>query len=278
MYIPVETDVTSTPGGQTASVVDGEEAVAPAADGPLAGLVPPPDCAQIPTAAELNEIEKSHYESDATFAGTLAQGLFSASASGRRIVVVEDYYRGKYCTAPTGVRLLYGVGVRLRIGVSNIKGDVKLTLPFIAASAEVGAATAQYHLSVKGYTGTDISDLIPQPGDFNVESYVGLIEKIGKIQQLITKEIDKVTPVRLGIELAIDPEAVLRSGVGTAWALSQISDGRSLADALKAYSWTPEASAAISAVYANLQVDDAERPHGDAVRTAQRLLGKLRLR
>jgi hypothetical protein len=243
---------------------------------PLATLVA--DCAEVPLASELDEIDKSHFESDATFAGSLAQGLFSANASGRRIVVVEDFYRGKHCLGPSDQRILYGSAVRLRVGVSNFTGDIKLTLPFIAASAEVGSARAQYHLSVRGYKGTAIAELIPEPGDFDVQSYVGLIEKIAAIQKLITQDIDNVVPVRLGIEAPDNPQAVLRSSVGTVWALGQIADGRGLAEALRAFDWSSEASSAITSTYTSLQVGADERPHGDAIRTTQGLLGRLRLK
>lgn len=276
MYLPLEEPVADV------TIADDQVGEAPQSTLPPLGSRPfasIPNCATIPTATELDELDKRRFESDASFAGSLSQGLFSGSGGGRRLVVVEDFYRGKYCTAPSGERLLYGAAVRLRVGISEIKAEMKLTLPFIAASAEVGSARAFYHLSVRGYTGPDIADLIPEPGDFNVETYVGLMDKITKIQKLLTSDIANIKPVRLAVELPDnDAGFVLRSSVGTTWALSQIADGKNLNDALHAYQWSDEASSAITATYHKLDIADGNQPHGDATRAAQALLGRLRLR
>jgi hypothetical protein len=276
MYLPIEEPVAELAAADDTVGEAQQSELASQGAGPLTTI---PDCASIPTATELDELDKRRFESDASFAGSLSQGLFSGSGGGRRLVVVEDFYRGKYCTAPSGERLLYGAAVRLRVGISEIKAEMKLTLPFIAASAEVGSARAFYHLSVKGYTGPNIAELIPEPGDFNVETYVGLMDKITKIQKLLTSDTANIKPVRLAIDVPdTDAAFVLRSSVGTTWALSQIADGKNLNDALQAYDWSDEASAAITATYRKLDIADGSQPHGDATRAAQAMLGRLRLR
>jgi hypothetical protein len=107
-------------------------------------LSKPSDCERVPTADELDEVDKRHYESDASFAVELSQGLFSAGASGRRVVVVEDYYRAARCTNADGVELVYGVAARLRIGVSDFTGDLSSPYPSLRPpprSARPGLAT-----------------------------------------------------------------------------------------------------------------------------------------
>lgn len=244
----------------------------------------PVRCENPPAADALSELQIERYEVDYKFAGELSGALFSATASGRRIVVIQDYYRAAPCTAADGTELLYGVSARLSIGVSNFSAGAKLTLPFIAGAVEVGAARATYKLQVRGYVGRDkLAGLIPDLKELNVENYVKLMENIRKLQQLITRDTANIQPRPLFAQLphVSDPSVVLRSDIGTVFALSQIAEGRSLTRAKSARDWPDEARDAIEDTYMQLVDEDAtgeRQPDRRAAEQADELLGGLRLR
>lgn len=133
-------------------------------------------------------------ESAALEAGVPALG--SGSGGGlRRVIVLEHVGYDERKLADGGIEHV-GFAIRLCVTVSKLDSNVKLSLPFITASAQLGSTEAVWTLQIVGLTGPKISAVKVVPTELNVETFV-----IAK--QSLERLIDAVT----------DPETLLSSKV-----------------------------------------------------------------
>lgn len=240
-------------------------------------------CATPPSAAELNEFQTQRSELRANVAAEIGLTLLSASVSGRRLIVVQDFYRGARCEGSDGSTILYGASARLIVDIAGFDAKAQLTLPAIAAQVQMGMASAQYKLTARGYVGP-LSEVLVDPGELNVESYVKLLASITLLQKRLADDTVNIRPVPLFVDLPVgDVEmATRRRSIGVTFALSQIADGRSLNAARREVewsSWATEAQEAINETYDSIVGTDADlRPGTDAQNAARSYLGHLRLK
>ncbi|WP_433293675.1 hypothetical protein ACQP2F_31210 [Actinoplanes sp. CA-030573] len=80
-------------------------------------------------------------------------------------------------------------------------GDVSVSLPVLAARAQLGHARAQTSLQIRGYTGTL---KLPTFETLNVDNYGDYIKTVSYFQDRLTASTDGVTPVLL-FRLAPEP-------------------------------------------------------------------------
>ncbi len=215
---------------------------------------------------------------------SLGINLGSLSATGEQRVWISEKSIYKDCAASDGSLIRMGASVRLLVHFSALKADVKLTLPLIAAEAQLGNTEARVSLSVLGYIGSIPKDYqIPwQP--FNVESYAVIMERAGKVRDLVFSDLQSISPVPLAVPSPVDiTDDTMVMAIGRAWALSNISDGRSCSDAkqrLPEQLANTAATDAISQTYAQLlksKTCDGAKPDPIAQATASQLIGGLRL-
>lgn len=241
-------------------------------------------CAQPPAASELGSFETSRSELRVQAAAKLGLTLLSSNVSGRRLIVVQDFYRGAFCQSEDGWRVLYGVSARLVVDLAGFEARAQLTLPAIAAQVEIGMATASYKLGARGYVGS-ISQVLVSPTALNVENYVALTGSIELLQKLLADDIPNLRPEPLFVDMpaqgSVDSD--YRWSVGLVFALSQVAERQSLSSAKKAIvweTWSDEARSAIEELYlSTLRLPDSDsRPDGAMQSWARSYLGKLRLR
>ncbi|MDQ6946462.1 MAG: hypothetical protein M3256_09350 [Actinomycetota bacterium] len=170
------------------------------------------------------------------------------------------------------------------IDISGFDAKAQLTLPAMAAQVQMGVASAQYKLMARGYVGP-LSEVLIDPGELNVESYVKLTGAISKLQRLLADDVQNIRPVPLFVDLPAggDSEGDRRWAVGATFALSQIADGQSLAKSRRVMdwdSWSEEAKQAIEETYTLLvgAKDDDFQPDGAMKASAQSYLGPLRIK
>ncbi len=148
------------------------------------------------------------------------------SGSGRERVIVLEFSRSAPCLAGDGTELRYGVAVRLAVKVSKYEARTSLTLPVVAAEAQLGRVEAQSMLLVRGYVGAKLGSLIPALEAFSVESYVNLMQRVSQIQALISQDTANIRPALLHVPPnEVEDEGKHDHALGVTWALSMLADG-----------------------------------------------------
>ena len=140
----------------------------------------------------------------------------------------------------------------MAVKASNFDAEMHLSLPLLAAETQIGRAQTESTLLVNGYVGAELASLLPKPGVFDVEKYAELMDAMGRIQELVNRDVANVRPVPLQIAPELGPEPDrYDEALGTAWALSQMAEGRSLDEAKREFPLTARvgAEAAIDRTY-----------------------------
>jgi hypothetical protein len=212
-------------GGEFVSSVDLGIGPSPVAPKPTAG---------IPTSlAELNQQVSRTYDLSVTAAGQLSIPVVGSVSGGfdRRVVVLE---RKAYKEITENqIKYQYGYAIRLAITVNKITGGIKLTLPFLAASAEVGTIEGKWILQVAGLAGPKIDAAILPPTELRVETFVLAKQSLTKVINAINHATTTFSAVQVGVVKPPDVvEREYRISIGRAYALGRIEKGRSIRDAI----------------------------------------------
>jgi hypothetical protein len=184
-------------------------------------------CDTPPQAQDLADWDQHYFSLDAHLATKLGFGFGVMSAGARQRIIVLEFSRSAPCIASDGTELRYGVSVRLVVRVSNYEAGANLALPFVAAEAQMGHLQTESTLAVRGYAGQGLAGLIPPLQSLTVDTYVDLMQRISKIQDLLGRDIANVRPALLQVpETAVEgPNRKVEHAVGLVWALSKIADG-----------------------------------------------------
>ena len=121
-----------------------------------------------------------------------------------------------------------GAGVMLALKVSGLNASTDLSLPTLAANAQLKQATIQYRLSTFGLSGKAINDAIPSAtaiGQFNTESYAALMQSISKIQSSYTASSADLTVTPRLISVSAGKTPLLTTVAVQAYALRQVALG-----------------------------------------------------
>ncbi len=216
-------------------------------------------------------------------AASLGIPFGSAESKTARRIVVQEYAKYRdIMEGTTAVR--WGVGVRWIVNVKILNTEAKISsVPMVAASAQVGFVEATARFQVLGIASPEVTKAIPAPTDLNTETYVELKQALLKIKALIYEQATTIRPQVLAIT-ADAPETSERSYEGAlavAWALTKISEGRTLLRAQTEY----EKSSAffreeVKSVYIDVaSTSDANsKPSDEARAKARRILNDLSVR
>lgn len=237
---------------------------------------------RVPKATQLSRWETQSWSLGVDYAAKLGFPMAGGEISGAERIFLQEFSRSKDVDAGGGLKVRYGVAVRLLVRVSEMRTAMSLTLPIIAANAELGAARAESRLLVVGYNGQGLAKLIPKPKQFNVENYVELVDSVGRIQELIASDVANVAPEPLEVpESVVGPGSDYDKAVAIAWALSSLAEGRNCEWARRELpAATEEMRNLVEHVYAEFTDNGArgEAPPAAARAKARARLGKLRLR
>ena len=167
--------------------------------------------------------ETSSYDLTVTAAVSLnipVVGSVSGGAS-RRVVVLE---RRSYRKQPAADGTEYlGYTIRLAVTVNRIGTETKLTLPFLAASAEVGQIEGRWAVQVVGLLGPKIDQALIPPAELSVEQYFKAKECLKAIIDAIPDETTTIQEQRIYFEPSLSLEQQLMDQtLGRAYGLSCI--------------------------------------------------------
>jgi hypothetical protein len=229
------------------------------------------------TLAELNAAANRSYDLSATRAGDLNIPIAGTVSGGynRRVVVLERSAY-KLVTGHSGAQYHLGYAIRLCLTVSKWDASMKVSLPFLAASAQMGQVEAAWMLQILGLSGPKLDAATAPPSELSVETFV--IAK-QSLQSLIEAVNDPATTFTAYQVSKIDPlgrrEEELRRGVAKTYALSRIARRSPLADALdRIRSGDPIVNDSIREVYEAIAAGGpADRPSDEAARKSRDLLG-----
>lgn len=231
---------------------------------------------------ELTNIVTRTYDLSVTAAVQLSIPVVGTVSGGvsRRVVVLERTAY-KELDEADGTKRQYGYAIRLALTVGKITGETKLTLPFLAASAELGQVEAKWTLQVTGLSGPKIDAAMLPPKELNLETFVLANQSL---QALISAVRDPATRFTAALVAIFKPaEAVereYRASAGRAYALARIEKGRKRLEALNDLGEiSMEMRDAVVDTYKDVAgvTTDVEAPPPEARARAAALLGPIRV-
>lgn len=174
----------------------------------------------------------------------------------------------------------YGYAIRLCLKVNNWKAGARVSLPFLAASAEIGQISAQWTLQIMGLAGPKVDSAILPPTELNVEKFVIAKQSLEKVIEAVRDTATTFKAMRIATILPLDSAAQqLKLSAARAYALSGIERGWSFGGARDRLGSEEQAVndtlAEVYQVVAGL-VDDLTKPNADARKKARELLGRIR--
>jgi hypothetical protein len=206
----------------------------------------------------------------------LGAGLFDLTTGGRRIYMAEDVYRATPVDQG-GTKVLYGVSSRLELGITTFDVNTRLSLPFLAAQAQVGNATINYRMELVGWTGS-VKDFLSK-GEFNVEGYARFRDTMDRIKGMVFDDVAHINPEPLFVEFptAIGEDAELVISVATTFAVRHAGRGDSVMQAFESTGsgalLSPLEMDAIRRAYLVLGIaTDNQRPTSEQRNRAKELL------
>lgn len=195
----------------------------------------------------------------------------------RRVIVLERCAFKQIEQEDTDLQ--FGYAVRLCVTVDRLEATAKISLPFLAASAQLGTVEAQWTLQVVGLAGPLLTHILP-PTELNVETFVLAKQSMGEIVDAINSEDTIFLPRLIAKLRKPDPKSTaLKQSVGHAFALSCIDHGRSLNEAYRRLGPTDQPTHdAIGEVYKNFAglIDLDSNPDNNARQRAREICGRVK--
>src|SRR3954452_3323907 len=122
--------------------------------------------------------EQSEMSSD--FAAQLGFAVGSVSVSGHSRTLLAEY-SNTATVEQDGQSARYGVAARLVVGATSVEGKTAVSIPVLAAEAQLGHTQASVNLSVNGYVGGELAELLPTDiSTLNVDTYSALTTAMSK--------------------------------------------------------------------------------------------------
>ena len=238
------------------------------------------DPTEVPkTLDELNAAVTRSYDLSVTRAGELNIPVLGSVGGGynRRVVVLE---RAAYktVTGHSGAEYHLGYAIRLCLTVNKWEANMKVSLPFLAASAQMGQVEAGWMLQVLGLTGTKLAQVAAPPSELNVETFVTAKQSLVALIEAVNDSTTTFTAYQIAkLESAENRDEDLRRGVAKAYALSRIARRSTLQDALNRIgSGDATINDSIRDTYEQLAPGGAaDKPSEEAARKSRDLLGRV---
>lgn len=140
------------------------------------------------------------YDLSVTAAGDLKIPVIGGVGGGfnRRVVLLE---RSSFAPVEHDkVTYRYGYALRLAITVNKLSAQMQLSLPFLAASAEVGQIEGRWMLQVVGLAGDKIDRAILPPKELSVETFVLATQSLEKLISAVRHSSTSFSAAVLGVE------------------------------------------------------------------------------
>ncbi|EPX86967.1 hypothetical protein [Salipiger mucosus] len=139
------------------------------------------------------------YTRDQSGKTSFFSSLFKADAKAQQVGVIQEA-KTFAVVEHDGEEIEMGVAARVHVVASSFSADVQVTIPNIAAEAQLRASRAEMEISVRGF-GAPLGELLPVPRAVDVTSYAEYLGAFAKIQRHIFSEAGRqnYAPVALGV-------------------------------------------------------------------------------
>lgn len=107
--------------------------------------------------------------------------LFGGSGKRAKVGAVHEAKRFRIDRTPDGREVEIGVAVRLAVAVTEWDTKFEVSLPNIAASAQLNGFDGRIGIEVVGYAGP-LGDLLPAPRELSVTTCADYLQAFSKIQ------------------------------------------------------------------------------------------------
>ncbi|MEM9292258.1 MAG: hypothetical protein AAGD01_11305 [Acidobacteriota bacterium] len=152
---------------------------------PIRDLIPEaPSDAPIKYSLEHWSLQAHAYRSEQAGNIGILGRLFSGSAQQVSGGVIHEAKRFSILETEKKRRVEFGVAVRLAVASKSVSAETQLTLPNLAAEAQLNSSETRVGITVVGYAGP-LGNLLPAPSNLDVETYVSYIGAFQNIQALI---------------------------------------------------------------------------------------------
>lgn len=232
---------------------------------------------------DLEEVLTRSYDLTVSAAVDLQIPIAGSGSGGlnRRVIVLERAGFNKVGPDnPEGSEKHYGYAIRLCVTVNRWQATSKISLPFLAASAQLGTIEAQWILQVIGLKGKAIDKAILPPTELSVETFFIAKQSLEKLVEAINDSSTVFKPQLIAEIRAPDNTNLdLRRSIGKAYALTCLERGRSLEDAQQRLgSPDTEVLDAIREVYEIMNGigDTSQKPSNEVRHKADEICGRLR--
>lgn len=188
----------------------------------------PLKCLNPPKISDL-KTQISNRTMSASRAASLGFGVGSLSASSNSTVFIQDWTRSARCLSQDGkTQLIWGQAVRIVASISDVDANASLTLASIAAQATLNNKSSNLEASLIGVSDPESQVLATSLlGPLNVENF----NSKSTIIQALTKKVIEGMSDDMGLIGVVQDAPELRSQVAAAFALSQISQGKTCQNA-----------------------------------------------
>lgn len=134
--------------------------------------------------------------------------LFGAKAKGKRVGVFQEAKSFTVLLDEDRKEYEVGVAVRMEINADKFDLDAQITIPNIAAEAQLGNSKAEMEINVLGYFGP-LGEILPAPRAVDVTSFAEYLESFRKIQELVfsAEGMQFHHPIPLGERRVVKPAA-----------------------------------------------------------------------
>lgn len=249
--------------------------------GPVAirGVVDVDDQDVPKTLSALTAAVNRSYDLSTTRAGELNIPVIGSISGGynRRVVVLERSAY-KVVIGHSGAEYHFGYAIRLCLTVSKWDAAMKLSLPMVAASAQIGQVEASWMLQVLGLAGPEVTKAIVPPDELNVEKYVVAKQSLVALLNAVDHSSTTFSAHQLSkIEPRNQRDEDYRKSVAKAYALTRIARRWSLDDALNRLRSDDSVIAdTVRDTYEEVYPgSSAERPSEEAAHRSRALLGRI---
>lgn len=155
--------------------------------------------AKVGTVLDRWDVETHIYKGEAVSNVGFFAKLFGAKAQAVKAGVTQEAKSYRIDTNDKGRQIEVGAAVRLAVATSSMKAEFELSVPNLAAAAQLGLTEAKIGIYVVGYAGP-IGDILPAPKDLNVENFGDFTAAFAKIQaRVFSPEYTQyISPTLLG--------------------------------------------------------------------------------
>lgn len=195
--------------------------------------------------------ESTVYDLSVTSAGQASIPVIGSVSGGanRRVVVLERRAYMKQA-ATDGIEYL-GYAIRLVVTVNKLDASMKISLPFLAASAEVGTIEGKWMLQVVGLSGPKMDSAAIPPSELSVETFVLAKQSLTNLIAGIDDASTVFLPQRVYLEKTEDQkQRDLMVAIGSCYALAALERRWKSQDALnRIANANPAVTDAVTDVY-----------------------------